>query len=79
MKNLSDYLKKPQNIINDLILDKQKITAIINSVVGVNIKTEDVDIKKRTIYLKVRPIIKSEVLIRKKKILNQLEHIDNIV
>ncbi|PIQ35619.1 MAG: hypothetical protein COV32_03005 [Candidatus Yonathbacteria bacterium CG10_big_fil_rev_8_21_14_0_10_43_136] len=61
-KNLSNNEKtKKQIIIN--ILNKNKLP----------IKIEQISISKNTIFIKTQPIIKTEIVLRKEKILKEIK------
>ncbi len=74
MFNLDKFLDKFKKIkppINYIIID------IIKNELNVNIKSENILIKNNIIYIKTKPIIKSEVFIKKQKILELIKNKTN--
>lgn len=72
MKDLTEYLRKFQRIIFSGEEESKIISQEINKILGLDIKAGDLDLRDGVVFLKTKPIIKSEVFINKVKILEAL-------
>ncbi len=72
MFNISIYLDKFKKINSKESSLKDAIIASVNKVLEININRSNIEIRKNVIYLKINPIIKNEVFIKKKYIINEL-------
>lgn len=72
MIEIKDLLLRFNNLLLTEEFKKDSIRNIISSVIGINIKSEDIKIKNNIIYLNIKPIYKNEILIKKDKINNLL-------
>jgi len=67
--------------LSDMLFKQEGKTEIlrktIGSVIGVEIKPEDLKIKNHTIYLNIKPIYKNEILLKQEEIFLKLE--DNLI
>lgn len=68
MIEIKDLLSKWSEAILSGELKKGTIKAVLEEVLGVNIKTEEIEIKNNIIYLNIKPIYKNQILLKKEKI-----------
>jgi len=73
MFNIEQYLKKFSLRIDDVTLQKEKVILIFKDRLNVVISKEDIEIKNSMLTLKLRPIIRSELMLKKEKILEELK------
>ncbi len=73
MVELKDFFLKFKNVLLGEEIKKETIRSIISEVAGVSIKKEEIEIKNGTIYLDIKPVYKSEIFLKKEKILSRLE------
>lgn len=73
MIEIKDLLLK----FNSLLLSEEvKINSLITAIkeaTGINIQKDEVQIKGETIYLKIKPIYKNEIFLKKEKIISLLD------
>lgn len=72
MFNISTYLEKFKNIGLKELLLKEKIVKVVNEYTKAGIATKDVDIKNGIVNVKTDSLAKSELFMKKKKILDVL-------
>jgi len=72
MFNIGDYLSKFKNITPPDKFVKDELVAVVKDVVGVEIEKDDIDVRNGTVFLSVDPIIKNEIFLRKKEVLESL-------
>lgn len=75
MKEIKELLLKFNKL---LFLETYRINIIkevILRVVNLNIKSKEIQIKNNIIYLKIKPIYKSEILVKKRDILRELKEL----
>jgi len=68
MIEIKDLLSKWSEALLSGELKKGTIKAVLEEVLGVNIKTEEIEIKNNIIYLNIKPIYKNQILLKKEKI-----------
>ncbi len=73
MFNIEQYLKKFSSQIQDTFLHKEKVSMAIAEMVGIEISKKEIEIKHNVVLLRTRPIIKNEILLKKKAILEKLQ------
>lgn len=73
MIELKDLLAPFEKILNSSELMKEVVINVLNKNLSVSLKKEDVKIKDNNIILNIKPIYKSEILVKKDKILKDLE------
>lgn len=73
MIEIKDLLARFDNILLSEEVKKNSILDILERVLGLKIKTEDIKIKNNIIYLNIKPIYKSEIFLKKDKIFFELE------
>lgn len=66
ISRLSDILLKEEG-------KTETLRRVIEGVVGIKIKPEDLKIKNHTIYLNIKPIYKSEIFMKQEEIYRKLE------
>lgn len=72
MDSLSNFLKKFQKIVGDKTEDRRLVQEIIEGACGVHIEPKDIEISGGVVWLSVRPIVRTEVILKKKEILASL-------
>jgi hypothetical protein len=72
MIEIKDLLLGFQNLLVSGELKKSLIAKTVSSVVGVEIKTEDVKVQNGSVFLNIKPIYKNEVFKKKEEILEKL-------
>lgn len=75
MIEIKDLLSRYNNTLLSGEFQKISICEAVSGVIGVQIKTEDVEVKNNTVYLNIKPIYKNEIFIKKEKIQNLLDQI----
>lgn len=75
MIEIKDLLLGFNKILLSEEIKTETIRNVLNKVVGLDIKKEDIKIKNNTIYLNTKPIYKNEIFINKEKIISSLEEI----
>ncbi len=73
MNNILDSLNKFKELLNAPKIKKQKILEIINKESNLNLTEENITIDKRIIYIKGSPILKNNIFMKKKGILESLK------
>lgn len=72
MIEIKDLLLRFQNILLSEEVKKNSIRDIIYQVTGIDIKSEDINIKNSTVYLNIKPIYKNEIFLKRDKIFAKL-------
>ncbi len=75
MIEIKDLLLKFDRILLSEGSKKESIREAISGILGIEIKAEDIKIKGDTLYLDIKPIYKSEILLKSDRIsaaLNEL-------
>lgn len=84
MKNIEEFLQKFKLIPNPLNY-KRDISTIIESIIKQKIDIKDIKIQGNNLILKVHPVVKNLIFIKKEEILKEIlvkitnRKIDNIV
>ena len=73
MIEIKDLLARFDHILLSGEARKNSIRVIISEIIKVEIKSEDLKIKDNTIYLNIKPIYKNEILLKKNRIISELE------
>ena len=68
MIEIKDLLSRWSKILSSEESQAETIREIISSVVGVDIKSGDIKIKKDTVFLNIKPIYKNEIFLKRDKI-----------
>lgn len=68
MIEIKDLLTRFSNLLLSEEIKKKSIRDVLQKIVGVEIKSEDIKIKNNIIYLNIKPIYKNEILIKQEKI-----------
>lgn len=69
MLQLHQFLARFKNITNTEKAKKELLTTEISKVIGVPITHQQISFSKNTIFIKVPPIIKAEILLKRSQIL----------
>lgn len=77
MIEIKDLLARWNNVLLSGESKKETIRGIISSVIGVNIDSNNIKIANNTVYLDIKPIYKSEILLKREKIDSLLEEVLN--
>lgn len=81
---LEQLLARFKNLTNTEKVKKELVCEGIKKIIGITIPVSTVSVSKNIIFLKISPIIKTEILLRKQEILadirsiNGLTHISDI-
>ncbi|MFZ2072558.1 MAG: hypothetical protein WA101_00860 [Minisyncoccia bacterium] len=73
MIEIKDLLLRFNNILLSEEVKKESIKNIISEVINVPIQSNDIKIKNGTVYLSIKPIYKSEIFMKREKILQKLQ------
>jgi hypothetical protein len=73
MIEIKDLLARWSGILLSEEVKKETTRKIIEQVINVPIKSEDLKLKGGTIYLNIKPIYKNEIFLKQEKILENLE------
>lgn len=73
MLQLSDLLSRFKNLTNTEKVKKELIATEISKIIGVPIGHHQISFSKNTIFIKVPPIIKTEILLKKPQILETIK------
>lgn len=65
MIEIKDLLSKWSHILLSEESKKESVKNVISEVLGILIKSEDIEIKNNTVYLNIKPIYKNEIFIKK--------------
>jgi hypothetical protein len=68
MIEIRDLLARYNNPLLSLQFQKESIKEAVSCVVGLDIKTEDIEVKDGTVFLNIKPIYKSEIFLKKEKL-----------
>ena len=75
MIEIKDLLLKFDNILLKEEVKKSLIRETISKAINFEIKSEDIKIKRGTVYLNIKPIYKNEIFIKKEQILIELKNL----
>ena len=75
MIELKDLLINFESILFSEEVKKDSIKNVIKNLIGINIKREDIEIKKGVICLNIKPIYKNEIFMKREKIMAGLKEI----
>jgi len=73
MIEIKDLLLKFSKLLLSEEVKKDSIINVLNQVVGIQVKPEDIKIKNNIIYLNIKPIYKNEILLKKDEIFLKLQ------
>jgi hypothetical protein len=73
MPDIKDLLSRFQSMLSTGEGRKEVVVEAIKKSVGIEVKTEDIEIKGNIVFLKIKPIYKNEVLLKKEKILSSFK------
>lgn len=73
MIEIKDLLLKFSNLILKEEVKREVTRTVISEVIHYDIKPEEIKIKNNIIYLNIKPIYKSQILIKKEEIFNKLK------
>lgn len=79
MLQLSDLLSRFKNLTNTEKAKKGLIAAEISKIIGAPITHQQISFSKNTIFIKVQPIIKTEILLKKPQILETIKTLPGLV
>ena len=75
MIEIKDLLNRFREILLGEEDKKEAIRKILSSVLGIEIKPEDIKIKNGTLYLNIKPIYKNEILLKETEIFSKLKEV----
>lgn len=73
MIEIKDLLARFNNVLLREEGKTDSVRNIISEVIGIEIKKEDIKIKNGTVYLNIKPIYKSEILLKQDQIFTKLQ------
>lgn len=76
MNNLNNLLKRYFKLSNNNNFFKESIIKVLKTDLNLNIKSDQIIIKDNKIIITCSPLVKTELIINQKKILNSLQEID---
>lgn len=81
MASIQDFLGKFKKIVENEKVEKTLISKILSHKLGSLVKEDQIQVKNKTLYLKVNNYIKTEVLIKTDEILKEFRKngIENIL
>ena len=68
MIEIKDLLARFSNLLLSEEIKKSAIRDVLQKIIGVEIKSEDIKIRNNIIYLNIKPIYKNEIFIKQEKI-----------
>jgi len=75
MIEIKDLLSKFSNTLLKEEMKKELIRETISKTINFQIKKENIKIKNGVVYLNIKPIYKNEILLKKDKIIFELERV----
>jgi len=72
IKNISEFLDKFKNILSKGYGLRDVIIVSVKDITGLDIKIEKIKISNDTAFIKTSPVIKSEIYLKKEKILQKI-------
>ena len=73
MIEIKDLLAKYDKFLFSEENKRESARLSISESLGIKIKPQEINVKNGTVYLDIKPIYKNEILIKKEKILKNLE------
>jgi hypothetical protein len=73
MIEIKDLLSRFDSILLGEEGKKETLRNILSQTIGTKIETKDIKVEHGTVYLNIKPIYKSEILLKKEKIDQMLE------
>ena len=73
MIEIKDLLERFSNLLLGEEAKKNAIREVLNQIINIEIKSEDVKIKNNVIYLNIKPIYKNEILLKQEQIFSKLK------
>jgi len=77
MFQINQFLDRFKNISNSEKVKKQLVTEILTKN-NIPVKIEQISFSKTTVFIKVSPIIKTEILFRKDEILKEIKNLPGL-
>ena len=71
-KDISGLLEKATRLVRNDYITKKTVADLIGEKLNVEIKTSEISLKNKIAYIKAPPLIKGELFLRKKEILDIL-------
>lgn len=73
MFNISGFLEKFKNITPPDKFVKDELVDVVKDVVGIDIEKENIGVRNGTIFISVDPIVKNEIFLKKREVLESLK------
>jgi hypothetical protein len=73
MIEIKDLLARFNTILASEEIKSASVASVLEQVIGVKVKKEDIKIKNNTVYLNIKPIYKNEIFLHKDRIDSLLE------
>jgi hypothetical protein len=75
MIEIKDLLSKFDKLLEGTEVKKEIVRKTISETLNIPIKKEEIEIKNNSVFLKIKPIYKNELLMKQEKILLELEKV----
>ncbi len=72
MFNISSFLNKFSNDINNSEIQRLEIIRVIKEVSNIDINLDNIEIKDLVVYIKASPVVKNALFINKNKIIDKV-------
>lgn len=69
MRSIQDLLERFKGILDTESSRKENIIEIIKDSTGIILTSQEVDVKAGKLFLKTKPIFRSEILLKKEKVM----------
>lgn len=69
MRSIQDLLERFKGILDTESSKKENIIEIIKDNTGIILTSQEVDVKAGKLFLKTKPIFRSEILLKKEKVM----------
>ena len=69
---IENYLKRFKVSLDEGDIEKDKIIEIVGKITRAEIKRSDIEVRDGVLFLKIKPIIKSEIVMKKKELLKEM-------
>ena len=69
MRSIQDLLERFKGILDTESSKKENITEIIKDSTGIILTSQELDVKAGKLFLKTKPIFRSEIILKKEKVM----------
>jgi hypothetical protein len=75
MIEIKDLLDRFKSILLSEEAKKETISRVVSEVIGKEVASKDITIKNNVLYIRIKPIYKSEIFLKKERICARLKEI----